>query len=270
MSLHDKLRLYLDGKGASWSTWNGRDTAAWEDDAPCLLVAVAGPLTADALVDAHVRALASEARLVVVHEGAPTSVALRTAARFGITLLDAASLPEAAPAPHAAPEAPSLPSPVAIPALPAHEEPPALAAPILKPEAPILLPAQPDDAMPWDVTVTTPEPQPVHVDAHELIAFPWVAHPEEEHDDHLELLPAGRTTRRFAGERPTQTPGNWGLPWTRPGVTPEALALQDPRIWRSQERIQAVRSDLDKLGAPSFGAAKPVDGSAWLRKISEG
>lgn len=255
MSLHAKLQLYLDGKAVSWTNEGARELAAWsEPDGARLLVAVPGALTADALVDAHLRALPTQARLTVVHEGAPTAVAQRTAARFGITLLDAGTLP--APAPVLA-----LPPPEPEPLLPAHVAddimPWAAPAPSLAPMAPpapmlVPEPVLADDPMPWGAPVELLEPAPTHVEPIELLAMPWHTHPHVPHDEHLEITSSPRTQRRFA-DRPTQLPA-WSLPGQKPGTAP--LAIHDPRIWRNEERLHLVHQRLEQTGAPSFGAIK--------------
>ncbi|HVM46241.1 MAG TPA: hypothetical protein VM582_09925, partial [Candidatus Thermoplasmatota archaeon] len=120
-----------------------------------------------------------------------------------------------------------------------------------------------------------PEPEPVHVEAAELAQMPW-----NLRDDQHEMLPAGRTTR-LAPARPTLVdnlapraprPGamahDWGLPWPRPVAQTGGLAIADPKVWHAQERIHSVREDLDRIGAPSFGAVKP-EGSAWLKRLTE-
>lgn len=194
---------------------------------PEMLVTINGPLTADVLVDAHLKALATGARLVVQHDGSPTLVALRTAERFGIELRPALSPPPALP-----------PTPEMIVA---HDEP--------APEV-----AHSDDAMPWgSAPLVEAEVAHAPVEPIELLAFPWIANAEPS-DEHHDLTHHERTRRGFA-QRPTTAP-SWDMPW-RPGQpSTEAIALNDPRIWRGPERMLAIRSDLDKIGAPSFGAVK--------------
>lgn len=116
--------------------------------------------------------------------------------------------------------------------------------------------------MPWDLSLSAPEPEPVHVEAAELAAMPWNLNAEQH-----ELLPAGRGAR-FVQPRPSAIAQDWGLPWPRPVVPTSGLSIQDPRVWHAQQRIEAVREDLDRIGAPSFGAAKP-EGSTWLKRLSE-
>lgn len=375
MSHAEAVQAYLANKNATWSD----DLASWtEDGKEHLLLRVDGPLNAETIVDAHVRALARGATLAIAPSGEATPVARRTAARFGITLLDPATLPQPAPHPAATGEA----TPV-VPALAPHEpvllltahEPAAFdllddiatawsdalaaierrdarrapapapaasydppipgffralerepAEPIdasdafaaldalavgptgeASPEvllvasegAPVALPAMPnpalepvptgadlattgdaspvvvvahseaepalahaDPALPWDLSLSAPEPEPVHVEAAELAAMPWNLHSEQH-----ELLPAGRTSSLVAA-RPSQLAHEWGLPWPRPVVPTGGLAIADPKLWHDQERLAAVREDLNKVGAPSFGTVKP-EGSAWLKRLHE-
>lgn len=331
MRAHAAVQAYLADKNATWSdnlaTWN-------EDGAERLLAHVDGPLTADAIIDAHVRALARHATLTIAHSGEATPVARRTAARFGVALLDATSLPPPAAAATSGEASPEVP--VLLPAgghpllLPAHAPPaappfelgeaiasawtdalaaierrdarvavavestgeaapvPPVVAPVLAPTgvaspvgaeaAGVASPVEPaliearsdpepvvahaDPALPWDLSVSAPEPEPVHVEAMELAAMPWNLHSEQH-----ELMPAGRAAS-FAPARPTQLAQDWGLPWPRPVVPTGGLAIADPKLWHNQERIESVREDLAKAGAPSFGAVKP-EGSAWLKRITE-
>lgn len=268
MALREKLRLYLADKDATWTDTGASWAEAGENH---LLVEVDGPLTADAIVDAHVRAQAQGARLTLAHTGAATRVAIRTAERFRIPLLDASALPE----PVAAPEPQPLP-PVVDHAAPepqdvliiAHDEP-----------APEVAHAEPDTPLPWDPSVQAPEIVPAHVEPLELLALPWI-----DEMDHHEELPAGRQTRAphhlvratlhpqhledaHALRQAARNP-DWGLPWPRPAVPTDGLSKADPRIWQAPERIMAVREDLARAGAPSFGAVKP-EGSAWLKRITE-
>lgn len=344
MSHAEKLRQYLADKRAT----SNDDAARWTDDTGLhLLLTHEGPLSADALIDAHVRALAAGARLVVATTGEASPVARRTAARFGIEILDVASLPEpaAAPAPGAVPietawagataafasgaggssPVPAAPAPPAaapgfpLPApgffgalerepvdlapaaeafaafdalalatgeaSPAVDVPLSPAPPIAAPTPDLAPPAAPpappeaspllvaasepapvvaheDPAMPWDLSLSTPEPEPVHVEAAELAAMPWNLHSEQH-----EMLPAGRAAT-FAPQRPTAMAHDWGLPWPRPVPPTGGLAIADPRIWHVQERVEQVREDLNKAGAPSFGAVKP-EGSSWLKRLHE-
>lgn len=328
-----------------------------------LVITIEGPLAADAIIDAHVRALATTGRgrspsdassapargtpLTIIHTGDATPVALRTAARFGITLERRAepAAPAAPPAPREfdlandigaawsdaldaiarrdarAPTAPPDPAfelpapgffralerapaealdaaqafaamdalaaptageatpevrPVADPAeaVAAEAVPPAPTAPAVpttgeaSPEVlvahsdpePAL--AHADPALPWDLSLGAPEPEPVHVEAAELASMPWNLH-EEQH----EMLPAGRVSS-LVPARPTQLAQDWGLPWPRPVVPTGGLAIADPKLWHAQERIGMVREDLDRAGAPSFGAVKP-EGRAWLKRLHE-
>lgn len=275
MALREKLRLYLADKDATWTDAG----ASWaESGEQHLLVEVDGPLTADAIVDAHVRARG--ARLTIAHTGAPTRVAMRTAERFRIPLLDATALPE--PAPAVAPEPPLLAAPAEpAPLLEAHAapEPEEILVIAHDEPAPEVAHAEPDSPLPWDPAVQAPEVVPAHVEPLELLALPWI-----DEMDHHEELPAGRQTRAphhlvratlhpqhvedaHALRQVARNP-DWGLPWPRPAAPMDGLSKADPAIWRAPERIMAVREDLARAGAPSFGAVKP-EGSAWLKRISE-
>lgn len=221
--------------------------------ADTLVVAVEGPLTADAVVDAHLKALAAGRKLVLLHDAPPTAVALRTAARFGATLVDAASV--------------VVPQPTQVLALPPHDE---LLLPAPEPEL-IEAASQPEPevahapplleegTLPWDIALATPEPAPVELPEEEFESMPWNV-------VHHQLLPSGRQSR-LPAPRPTQA-HDWGLPWPRPMAPTDGLAVADPRLWHAQERIGAIREDLDRIGAPSFGVAKP-EGSAWLKRLHE-
>lgn len=135
--------------------------------------------------------------------------------------------------------------------------------------APELAHASLDAEMPWAVAATQPEPVAVLSIAHEeLAALPWhVPAAAEGEEDHVELLPGNPRQRRFV-DHPTAAASGWGLPWPRPVAPADGLAIADPRIWKTADRLHAVREDLDKVGAPSFGAA-PSEGSQWLKRISQ-
>lgn len=295
MSLHEKLRLYLADKHATFSP----EGISWSDaDGAHLLLAIEGPLSAAHIIDGHVRAMVLGAKLHLVHEGPANPVAQRTAARFQAELLDAAAFPEPTPTsvddrmPWVAPTSPTRPaapeaSPdgfVAAPAVlerdampwdsPFDRAPPAPAPPpslsraepelVIAASEPAPEVAHAEDAMPWGGEPSPlPEIVPAEVDPLEMLAVPWI----HELESGVEALPAGRATRIGAGFRPTQAP-TWGLPWPRPVVPTDGLSIADPKIWRTPERLTAMREDLDRAGAPSFGAAKP-EGSAWLKRVSE-
>lgn len=184
------------------------------------VVTIEGPLTAEAIVDAHLAARATGKPLRIEHRGAPSPVAIRTAERFGATLVDTTP----------APKAPSL-----------------------------LDEGSPE--LPWDRAPKPPETGPtLTIPEDEFEAMPWNV------VDNV-LMPAGRHTRAGPAFRPSQTP-DWGLPWPRPMAPMDGLSKADPALWGSQDRIRAIRDDLERAGAPSFGATKP-EGSAWLKRLSE-
>jgi hypothetical protein len=199
----------------------------------------------------------------------------------------------AVPSVPAVPDAPAvLPDPVGPPALPAPEALPLLAAHVatvdgtapgvgfvVAPSAQAPRSARAvvtEPALPWDVDVLVAEPVAAHVAVGELLAFPWnsvesLASRAAEEDEHHEVM-AGSPRRVPLLDHPTsfiapQGP-NWGLPWPRPVAQADMVARADPSVWHGPERLAAMREDLEKAGAPSFGAAKP-DGSAWLRKITD-
>lgn len=215
------------------------------------VVTIDGPLTAEAIVDAHLAARAAGKPLRILHAGAPSAVALRTAARFGATLVDTAG--ERAPVVSVTPPAVETREETKAPE-PRGERAPAGPAPLRS------LVDEGSPALPWDPAMQAPEPAPVVVPEDEFEAMPWNV------VDNV-LLPAGRQTRA-AGHRPTLTSPDWGLPWPRPMAPMDGLAKVDPAIWKAPERIQAIRDDLERSGAPSFGVAKP-EGSAWLKRLSE-
>jgi hypothetical protein len=325
MTTADRLRLHLADKGATWQEGATGACAAWTGpEGPCAVALLPQPLTAAAIVDAYVGRPAG-ARLTLVHDGPVSPVALRSAARFGIALLDAATLPAlplpepvaapSAPAPSAAPallfEAPAL---VVELALPAHEAPPLLAAPepaprLTGPQTTPLLPSHEEvsmegptervaevapavpspapataeavvtftapaaapalvieGALPWDPAVPVAEAaRSIEVTAGELAALPWHDHAPIE--EHVEVMSGSPRSRRHV-ERPTVAGAlDWGLPWPRPVPATDGLSIADPRIWNAQERMHAVREDLEAArGASSFGAVKP-EGSPWLKRV---
>lgn len=196
-------------------------------------ITVRGPLSAHAIVDAHVQALAEGGSARIEHDGPVTQVARRTAARLGVELVEILALP-----PHVDAAA--------------------------QPGADVsvdTLSELPSDPMPWDRAPPAPEPPVAHVEPLELAAMPWFAHDDGQH----EMLPAGRSRPAFA--RPTITP-DWGLPWPRPQAPMGGLSIHDPKVWNAPERLEHMREDLGAKGAPSFGAIKP-EGSPWLKRMSE-
>lgn len=272
MTTEDRLRLHLAGKQVTWRTEATATVATWDEDgAPCALACLPQPLTAASVLDAYLSL--RPARLTLVCEGDPSPVARRSAARFGVTLLDAASLPELPPA--AAPPVAPPPAPVPAPTpLPAPE--PLVATPEVAPPAAVLPPApvpvlvEDGPALPWDPSVPPVEPSiTIEVTAGELLALPW--HQNASVEETVEIVATPRKPR--GGMRPTMMVpdgGSWGLPWPRPVASTEALSRADPRIWSSQERVHAMREELDaSVGAASFGAVKP-EGSPWLRRMQTG
>lgn len=195
MTVLDRLRLHLADKGATWRDEASGTYAAWTGpEGACAVAVLPQPLTAASIVDAYV-ARPSGARLTLVHEGPLSPVALRSAARFGIALLDAATLP-ALPAPGPVPVAPAseaalvfeappllaapepeplLPLPEATPLLPAHEDAPlqvvvegpaeeaAAVEVVVDAPVPALAAALPPPAAEVVVTVAAPAPEPALV-----------------------------------------------------------------------------------------------------------
>ena len=146
-------------------------------------------------------------------------------------------------------------------------------------DAPAPMPATADaaPALPWAAEAAAAAPEPAAaVTAEELQALPWNApSADQEEDDDVELVePAAPMPRpRALLEHPTvvaQDGRAWGLPWPRPVAPADGLSIADPKLWAARERIHAVREDLDRLGAPSFGAAPPAPGSAWLKRLQQG
>lgn len=297
MTLEDKLRLHLADKTVTWrhDVPGALVAAAWRDPDPHLVVAHAAAPTAAQVVDAYMLAKAENARLTLLLAAAPNPVAQRSIARFGIATLDAAALPDAAPAPEprlapapeasplllAAPEPElSLPTPAEAPLLPAPEPALLVEAPASEPAAITLtthveIPLAPpplveEGRLPWDLDAPRDEATlSIEVSAAELAALPWHAHaPLEEHVEIITSAPRQRGKR--ATERPTLTnPKDWGLSWrpTSPS-TSDALAIHDPSLWHNAQRVHAIRDQLDqRKGAASFGTLKPD--SPWLRKIQE-
>lgn len=304
MSLQSKLQQHFAPKNASW----GVDAASWTDAGGArVLYWSEGPLSASQVVDAHVRAQREGAKPTLAYSGATTEVARAAAARFGVTLFNAAALPEPAPvvpadegvlvpimdaAPrHTAPipiapligaqmVEPLLPAHVEAPLLVAHVEPalalvvesPSAAAPAPTPPAPASLPDV-DPRFPWPVAPAREPSFSLRVPAEEFALMPW-------NSPHALLLSASTaptedshdllvTQRKPIGiARPTQVP-NWGLPWPRPVKPVDGLAIADPKLWGAQPRLTAVREDLDRVGGGSFGAVKP-EGSNWLKRIQSG
>jgi hypothetical protein len=238
--------------------------------ADAFVVGIEGAVTGDAVVDAHLKALEAGRRLVLVHTGTPTAVALRMAARFQATLIDAASivLPERerilALPPHVdalvSPQPPQAPPPFQIElerselVLAASDPAPEVAH---TPNAPALLE---EGHLPWEIMATAPDTLTLTLPDDEFESMPWNV-------VHHQIIVSGRSTRLDA-PRPTTVP-DWGLPWPRPaGLISEGLSVADPKLWHARERLGAIREDLDRAGAPSFGSAKPPEGSTWLKRLN--
>ena len=169
---------------------------------------------------------------------------------------------EAEPAP--------APFPVAAPTPAAVEAAPEVVVTLTPTEPAPLVPLVEGPALPWDPAVPVVEPAPtIHVTAGELAALPWHAHAPIE--EHVEIMSGSPRRPRGHVARPTVAgapdAAAWGLPWPRPVASADGLSIADPRIWSAQERMHAVREDLDaSRGAASFGAVKP-EGSAWLKRV---
>lgn len=247
MSLRTKLELHLADK--PHVHWSG-DVARWEEDGHASLLSLASPLTTSAIVDAIVLAIDENARPTVAFEGAPSLVAQRTAARLGVTLLDATALAEPAGPIEIPPE---VGAELLATALPPHEPELMLPAHV---EEPLCVPP-----LPW----SGPAPEPAFADVAvaplEMLALPWHAELEATDLTVIQRRPAGAM-------RPTQVP-DWGLPWPRPVAPADGLAIADPKLWGNQERMRAVRDDLAATGGGSFGQFKP-EGSAWLKRLQNG
>lgn len=233
--------------------------ARYQSEKPGFAVAIEGPLTAARLVDVHADALRAGTPVTVLHEGAPTEVALRMAARFGIALVDAASLPdlpaEAAPAsipqvapvpvaapvlaqsrvrpvalkwpipaPIAPPAAPALPAPAPEPLLPAHIE-AAAPAPRAEITIPVVVtppPAPPEPlcaGLPWDPS-TPSESSRVTI---EVTAFELAALPWHAHapiEEHTEIIESPVARRRAPIDHPTTDLHPHGASWGLPWPRP--------------------------------------------------
>lgn len=253
--------------------------------ADAFVVGIDGALTGDAVVDAHLRALEAGKKLLIVHVGAPTSVAVRMAARLHATLVSADSImvphlealvahetPLALPA-HIE-EALALADVAAeLPAITLHEVMPESVVPVSDPVAEVVLPevASAPEApallevghLPWGTESVAADMASVTVEEDEFEAMPWNV-------VHHQLLPSGRESRIHTA-RPSTVP-DWGLPWPRPAAPTDGLAIADPRLWNAKERMGAIREDLDRKGAPSFGVVKPEatgSGSAWLKRLND-
>lgn len=261
MSAQDKLRLHLADKTVTWREDVPDAVAAQTADA--VFVAFAGPVTAATVIDAY--NVGRGRAITLVHDGPVGDVARRSAARFGVSLLDAASLPEPAPAPVALPDAPvalvevvppALPAPAPEILLPAHVEPVAA--------EPLAVPA-----LPWDASVPPADPfqtaeVTLEVTPHDLLAMPWAFH-----DEHVEVMEAGRAPKLTV--RPTTDlhpeARNWGLPWPRPVVPADGLAIADPRIWNNQGRLDALHAQYDAVATKLSAPAPGPDAAAWLKRL---
>jgi hypothetical protein len=251
MSVQDKLRLHVAAKNVTWRTDvpGALAAAQWTDDAPHLLLAFDGPVSASRIVDAYNAGRGSHVTLV--HEGPIGDVARRSAARFGITLLDLATL---------------LPAHAVAPSLPAHEAQLALAPHVEAPIPPALPEPEPlvVPQLPWDLASPSPDPfdaapTPM-VTPHEMLAMPWTAYADE--DEHMEITQTvrgvrGTTVRPSTDLHPDAR--HWGLPWPRPVSPADGLAIADPRIWNNKGRLDVLHADFDRQASDiSMPPKKPI------------
>lgn len=128
-----------------------------------------------------------------------------------------------------------------------------------------------EPVLPWHGPAPSLDVEPAVVDPMEVLAMPW-HHPDHARpDEHVEVMAGNDRPRPLAPLlRPTQAP-DWGLPWPRPPAPADGLAIVDPKLWGTRERVRAVHDDLDRMGGGSFGQVKPGgDPSAWLRRLQTG
>ncbi|MEA3200828.1 MAG: hypothetical protein QOE90_2256 [Thermoplasmata archaeon] len=261
MSVQDKLRLHLANTAVE-GTWLAHE----------------GPLTAAGVIDAYNAARGS--RITLVHEGPVGDVARRSAARFGITLLDAASFPQ--PQPQPAPQPEPRPAPLAAPTVLAEALAPALPAPAPEPLLPAHVEIAPEPAplgpaLPWDATVPPADPfatatVTLEVTPHEVLAMPWAMEPRED-EEHHEVTrtprgPRGVTVRPTTDLHPDAK--HWGPPWPRPLPPADAVAVADPRVWNNPARLGSLHRTFEgettRLSVPPPGAP-PQEGAGWLKKL---
>lgn len=97
LSLEAKLRLHLAQHNVQWrhDVAGFSVIATWQDDEARMLLASDTPIRAALVVDAFTLAQRERAHATLVHQTEPSSVARDAAARLGVFLLDAATLPDA-------------------------------------------------------------------------------------------------------------------------------------------------------------------------------
>jgi len=254
MRVQDKLRLHLANTTVE-GTWLAHE----------------GPLSAADVIDAYNQG-GRGARVTLVHEGPVGDVARRSAARFGVTLVDAAALPEPGPAPTRLAEA-LLPASAPEPLLPAHV-----------PEPDPIPPSQSDsdspsesERLPWDATIPPADPfatatVTLEVTPHDVLAMPWALEPREDEEHHEVTTsvrgPRGVTVRPTTDLHPDAK--HWGLPWPRPLPPADAVAVADPRVWNNPARLGSLHKAFDaettKLSVPPADAPSN-EGANWLKKL---
>lgn len=101
LSLEAKLRLHLAQHNAQWrhDVAGFSLVATWHDQEARMLLAADTPIRAALVVDAFTLAQRENAHATLVHQTEPSGVARDAAARLGVFLLDADTLPDAPDAP---------------------------------------------------------------------------------------------------------------------------------------------------------------------------
>ncbi len=276
MSVQDKLRLHLADKTVTWREDVPHALAAQTPEG--LFLSFGGAVTASTVIDAYNAGRGS--RITLLHEGPVGDVARRSAARFGVTLLDAATLPEPAPTTLAETLAPraALPAPAPEPLLPAHVEPAPVVTPGVAPVAPpVVTPVADPPALPplpWDASVPPADPfstaqVTLEVTPHEILAMPWTLHPDTPVEEHLEITETKRGPRGTL--RPTTDlhpdSKHWGLPWPRPRTPADGLAIADPKIWSNPQRLESLHASFDARAAKLAGPGPAPEGGSWLKRL---
>lgn len=242
----------------------------WDVEAPGL--AIAPPALAEVILDIPA---APELPEVVEPAAAPeaTPAPPVEAEVYGIAVEPAAPVEVAEPVEVVAEAAPvaeaSAAEPIEAPTVP--ETPVEVTPEPVPAPSEVTIPLlEPGFRLPWETTAPAAEAGTVsvQVSAAELASLPWHAHAPIE--EHVEVMAGNPRPRRHA-TRPTLAGapegGTWGLPWPRPVAPTDGLSVADPRIWSAQERVHAMRDELDaRVGAASFGAVRP-DGSPWIKRI---